>query len=85
VGSLGGPVECRGRVPPTLHRKLVELGRAVVTSGECTKGPNKRGMPPTSIRGSYAGTPFGCSARRNSQAYEEFDTARQQVTRALCK
>jgi len=85
LGSVGGPVECRGRVPPAMHRTLVELGRAVVTSGACTKGPNKRGMPSTSIHGSHAGTAFGCSVDRDAQAYRAFDTAREQVTRALCK
>jgi hypothetical protein len=85
LGGVGGSFVCRKRVPPALHRKLVESGRSVVASGACTKGPTKRGMPSTSIRGSFAGAAFGCSVNRDAPSYQAFHSVREQVTDALCR
>ncbi len=85
LGPVGGAFVCRGRVPPALHKKLVESGRGVVSAGACTKGPTKRGMPSVSIRGSYAGTAFGCSVNREAPAHQAFHAVREQVTAAICK
>jgi hypothetical protein len=84
LGAKPRMTRCRGRVAPTLHRKLVEAARKAMASG-CTDREPGLDAASTTLAVTWQGEIKSCTLGRTGGSYALFEQARTEVLAGVCK